>query len=144
MDVSELRKRILHALDDARRDASARRKDIDAAREAWTAFLANIAVPLLHQAAEVLRAERHRFAVQTPADGVRLVAERSSDIYLEFVLDAGSRPTQVIGRVSVLRGRDGQVIEERPVASGKAVADLTEDDVSRFLVAEIPKLVVRS
>ena len=34
-------------------------------------------------------------------------------------------------------------IEERPIAAGKAVDRLTEEDVSAFLVAEIPKLVVK-
>lgn len=143
MDVSELRKRILHALDDARREASTRRDNLDAARETWMTFLEDVAVPVVRKAAEVLRAEGERFSVNTPAGSVRLVAERSAETYLELVLDPGGREAQALGRVSLVKGREGQVLEERPVAHGKPVAELSEDDVSQFLIAEIPKLVVR-
>ena len=49
----------------------------------------------------------------------------------------------VFGRVSLARGRQSHVIEERPIAD-KPIADLTEEDLSAFLILEIPKLVVRS
>jgi hypothetical protein len=35
------------------------------------------------------------------------------------------------------------VVEERPIAAGKAVAAVSEDDVATFLVTEIPKLILR-
>jgi hypothetical protein len=35
------------------------------------------------------------------------------------------------------------VVEERPIAPGKATKDLEDDDVAKFLVTEIPKLVMR-
>lgn len=143
MDVSELRKRILRALDDARRESSDRRREVDAAAKAYERFLAGVAVPLVRQAATVLRAEGHGFIANTPAGGVRLVSERSPETYLEFELSTSGPHPVVIGRVSLARGRDGVVVEERAIATGEAIAELGDDAVTAFLVAEIPKLVLR-
>ena len=143
MDVSELRKRILRALDEARKDAVVRRQEVDEAAKAYESFLANIAVPLMRQAAQVLNATSDAFAVHTPAASVRLVSETSPQTFVEFSLDTTGAQSHVIGRVSLTRGRQGLVVEERPLAAGKSVEALTEEDVSTFLVTEIPKLVVR-
>lgn len=143
MNTGDLRKRILLALDTARKESADRRQTRDAASEAYDRFLTEIAGPLVKQAASVLAAEQQRFIAVTPAGSVRLASEHSPQTFLEFQLDTtGARP-QVLGRVSVPRGRDGVVVEERPIAPGKAIGDLVEDDVAKFLVAEIPKLVVR-
>ena len=144
MDVSELRKRILHALDAARKDAVARRSEVDEATRAYEQFLENVAAPLLKQAQAVLRAEQQQFTVHTPAGSARLVSDSSPQTFVEFVLDVSPRVPQVLGRVSLTRGRQGIVVEERPLATGKPVSALTEDDVAQFLVTEIPKLIVRS
>lgn len=144
MDVSELRKRILRAIDEARREASERRVVVDDAAKAYTRFLAETAVPLLRQAAMVLNAGEVTFAVHTPASGARLVSERSPETFLEVELDSTRPHPEIIGRVSVARGgRQGQIVEERPIAAGKPVERITEDDFSAFLVAEIPKMVVK-
>lgn len=143
MDVSELRKRIVRALDDARKDASARRAAHDEAAKAYAEFLERTAVPLLRQAVSVLKPEGQLFTVHSPADSVRLVSDRSPETFLELALDtSGDRP-QVVGRVSIARGRQGRV-EERPLARGKSIGELTEDDVTQFLVSELPKLIVRT
>jgi hypothetical protein len=143
MDVSELRKRILRALDDARHEASTRRTRVDEARAAYDRFLTDVAVPLMRQAAMVLSAAGQPFQVHTPAVSARLVHDQQPLTFLEIELDvSGDRP-QVIGRVSLTRGRAGHVVTERPICPGKTVADLSETDVSEFLVAEIPRLVVR-
>lgn len=144
MDTSELRKRILHALDDARRQATVQRESRSDAERQWDAFLSNVAVPLFRQAANVLEAERHAFTVHTPASTVRIASDASSDTFLELALDLSGPAPAVIGRLSIGRGRNRQTVEETAIGAGKAVADLTEDDVARFLVTEIPKLVVRS
>jgi hypothetical protein len=144
MDVSELRKRILHALDAARKDAVTRRTEVDEASRAYEQFLENIAAPLLKQAQAVLRAEQQLFTVHTPAGSIRLVSDSAPQTFVEFVLEVSPRVPQVIGRVSLTRGRQGVVVEERPLAPGKPVAELVEDDVAQFLVTEIPKLIVRS
>ena len=144
MDVSELRKRIIRALDDARQQANARRHVVDEAGKAYDAFVADVAGPVMRQAAAVLKGEGHLFAVETPAGSVRLVSQRSPETFIELTLDTSSDGGIVIGRVSLARGRRGQVVEERPVAPDKPVSALTEDDLSAFLVSEIPKLVLRS
>jgi len=143
MDVSELRKRILRALDEARKDAAVRRQSADEAAVAYEAFLANIARPLFLQAGIVLRAAGHEFTANTPAESVRLVAERSSEDFLELDLDTSGGSPQVVARTSRRQGRRGHVVEERPLAPGKLIQDLTEDDVSAVLVAELPKLVTK-
>ena len=143
MDTSDLRKRILRALDDARKDATARRQVVDAAAAAYQEFLANTAAPLVRQAVTVLRAEGHSFTANTPAGSVRLASDASPQTFLEFELDVAGQQPQVIGRVSVTRGRQGVVVEERPIAPGKSLTDLADDDVAKFLVTEIPKLVVK-
>ena len=144
MDVSDLRKRILHALDAARKDAVTRRTEVDEASRAYEQFLENVAGPLLKQAQAVLRAEQQLFTVHTPAGSIRLVSDSAPQTFVEFVLEVSPRVPQVIGRVSLTRGRQGVVVEERPLAPGKPVAELVEDDVAQFLVTEIPKLIVRS
>ena len=143
MDTSDLRKRILRALDDARKDASTRRTAVDEAARAYDAFLANVAVPLMRQASTVLNAEGHKFSVHTPANGVRLASDGAPETFLELELDTASASPQVIGRVSLQRGRQGHVVSERPIAEGKAVAALDEQDVTKYLVEEVSKMIVR-
>jgi hypothetical protein len=143
MDVSDLRKRILRALDDARKQSAARREATDRAAADYERFLSQIAVPLFRQASTVLRAEGQEITANTPAGSVRLVSDHTANAFIELELDATAPDPQVVGRTSVDRGRKGVVVEERPIAAGKTVAELTENDVSEFLVAEIPKLVAR-
>ena len=142
MDVSDLRKRIVRALDEARKDAAARRTSADRAAADYERFLTDVAVPLFRQAAIVLRAEGHPFTANTPAGSVRLVSDHAPADFLELELDASPSAPQVTGRTSV-RTRRGPVVAERPLAPGKSIRDLSEDDVSAFLTAEIPKLVTR-
>jgi hypothetical protein len=143
MDVSELRKRILRAIDDARRESESRRTIVDESVKAFEAFLQDTAVPLLRQAAQVLNATGHAFVVHTPAGRVRLAADKAPDTFIEIDLDRSGPVPQAIGRVSLTRGRQGVVIEERPIVADRAVSALTEDDVSAFLVAEVPRLVLK-
>jgi hypothetical protein len=143
LDVSDLRKRILRALDDARKDATFRRTVVDEATQAYATFLDTLGVPLLKQAVQVLRAENHQFTLHTPVDGARLSSASSPNTFLEFAFQTSGPEPQVVGRVSLEHGRQGRVVEERPVGEGKRIADITEDDVATFLVAEIPKLILR-
>ena len=144
MDVSELRKRIIRALDEARKDASTRRQHVDAAQAAYASFLADIAVPTAKQAAAVLKAQGFPCTVDTPAESVRITMAGSHDTFVELELDASAQSPQVIGRTSVGRGRSGLVVDETPLAGGKPIAELTDEDVASYLVTAIPKLVVRS
>jgi hypothetical protein len=145
MDVSELRKQILRAIDDARKDAVGRRTLVDESTKAYEQFLAVVAVPQIPQAASVLNAAGHPFVVHTPANSTRLAAESSPETFVEVTLDVrhGAEP-EVMGRVSVTRGRQGLILEERPLAPGKPIERLTEGDLSTFLVSEVPKLIVKT
>jgi|SRR6185503_5713179 len=143
MDVSDLRKRILRALDDARVDAASKRTERDEVQRAYDQFLETVAVPLLKQAQGILKAESQMFTVHAPAGSAKLASDGSAQTFLEFVLDgSGDRPV-VIGRISRARGRQRVIVDERPVSVDKAVAQLTDEDVAAFLVAELPKLVRR-
>src|SRR5580704_10467165 len=139
MDVSELRKSILRALDAARKEAVDRRHTTDEAAVAYERFLEQIAGPLFKQAATVLRGEGHDFTVHTPVGSVRLVSDRSPQDFVELELEGGGGAPQVIGRTSLAHGRKNLIVEERPVVAHKAIAQLTEQDVSTFLLAEIPR-----
>ena len=143
MDTGELRRRILRALEEPKNDAALRRTEADAAGRAYDEFLERVAVPMLKQSIDVLKAERQNFVLNAPAGSARMVSSGSPDTFLEFVLDKGSSRAQVLGRVSRARGRQRVVVDERPVATGKAIADLTEEDVAAFLVTEIPRLLER-
>jgi hypothetical protein len=100
-------------------------------------------VPLFRQAATVLRAEGQLFSVQTPAESVRLVSDSAPHTFVECALDATGEHPHVIGRVSVTRGRQGLVLSEAPLGDGKAVPAVDESDVSTFLLAAIPRLVLK-
>ena len=144
MDVSELRKRILRAVDDARKDAAARRSLVDESVKAYGVFLTDVAVPMLKQAATIVNASGGTFVVNTPAETVRLSAQHAAETYLEIALDRNGPEPEVVGRVSLARGRQGTIVDERPIARGKPVEKLTEDDLSAYLVAAIPRLIVKT
>ena len=142
MEIPEVRRRVRAAIEQARRDATERRERSDAAARAYAEFLGARAVPAFNQIAGALAGEGHRFKVFTPADSVRLSSERSSENFVELVLDTTDDPPVVMGRTNVGRGRRA-VTRERPVRDRRPIADLTEDDVIEFLLGEIPPLVER-
>jgi hypothetical protein len=143
MDVSDLRKRILRALDEARRDAATRREAIDTATKEYEALLADVVVPLLRQSASVLTAAGQPFVVNTPAGSARLASATSPETFLEVEFDASGERPAVLGRVSVTRRRQGVIIEEQPIGRGKPVGELADEDVAAFIVAAVPRLVGR-
>ena len=144
MDVSELRKSILRALDNARKEAATRRTSVDEAGAAYAKFLETVAVPLLRQAQSVLKAERQSFTVHTPAGSARLASDAAPETFLEITLDSTGAKPHVLGRISLARGRQGVVVEEKPIAPETPIAKLGESEVAEFLLAAIPKLVLKS
>ena len=140
MEVSEVRRRLRTAIDQARRDSSLRRERADAASRAYDQFLEQVAVPTFQTIANVLVAEGHRFAVFTPAGSVRLASERSGEDFIELALDASQDPPVVVVRMSRGRGRR-QLTSERSVTT--AISSLTDSEVVQMVVDEIPKLVER-
>lgn len=136
MEISEIRRRLRSAMDEARRDAVARRARSDAALRDYDAFLSQIAVPVVQQIASALSGEGLHFSVATPAGSVRLTAANSPEDYIEIALDTSEDPPEVVGRTSRGRGRR-MITSERPVRDRTAVAELNDEDVLAFLLAEI-------
>jgi hypothetical protein len=142
MEVSEVRRRVRAAIESARREAQERRVRSDRASLEYQDFLRDRAVPLFQTVASALVAEGYRFKVFTPADSVRLASETSGNDFIELTLDAAADPPTVSGRTS--RGRGSRLVDsERPVKEGKAVADLSDEDVLGFLMEEIAGFVER-
>jgi hypothetical protein len=140
MEISEIRRRLRSAMDEARRDAVARRARSDAALRDYDAFLSQIAVPVVQQIASALSGEGLQFSVATPAGSVRLTAANSPEDYIEIALDTSEDPPEVVGRTSRGRGRR-MITSERPVRDRTAVAELNDEDVLAFLLAEIVPFV---
>ena len=142
MEVSEVRRRLLMAIEKAKHAAAERRARTDAAARDYQTFLADRATPIFHQVAAALVAEGYAFKVFTPAGSIRLSAERSQEEFIELVLDESSDPPAVVGRMTRGRGRR-MISSERAVGGGAPVADLTEEDVLKFLLEEIVPFVER-
>lgn len=136
MEISEIRRRLRSAIDEARRDAAARRARSDAALRDYDTFLSAVAVPVVQQMASALSGEGHHFNVATPAGSVRLTAANSPEDYIEIALDTSEDPPEVVGRTSRGRGRR-MITSERPVRDRTAVGELNEEDVLAFLLTEI-------
>lgn len=140
MEVSDVRRYIRTAIDDARRQTDERRTRNDAAVRAWERVLAEVAVPLFHQFASALTAEGYRFKVETPGAAVRLVPERGGDEFVELVLDTeGDDPLAMI-RSTRGRGRRS-VTNERPLNARIDV--LTDGEIATGLVQELTSLLQR-
>ena len=142
MEISEVRRRLLAAIDKARQASAERRVRTDAAARDYELFLGQRAAPVFHQVAAALNGEGHAFKVFTPASSIRLASERSPDEFIELVLDNTSDPPVVVGRTTRGRGRR-TISSERAVGGGAPVGDLTEEDVLEFLLEEIVELIER-
>jgi hypothetical protein len=139
MDVAELRKRLLRELE--RPAAGADRKAAaEATRHGYERLLTATIGPLLKQAANILKAEGWLCDVHTPSESARLAFASSPETYIEFYLDT-TPPAHVIGRSSVRR-KGGIEVQERIVGAGRAVEDLTEEDVLAYLLPEL-SLILR-
>ena len=142
METSDIRRRLRHALEDAKKATADRRARADVAATAYASFLQDIATPVFRMVANVARGEGHLFSVFTPADGVRLVSDRHGEDFLEVWLDAALDPPQVATRVNRVRGRNVTTTEGLLRADAPIYA-LTDEDVLAFLLANIGLLVER-
>jgi hypothetical protein len=141
VETSEVRQRVLQAMDRAKRAAAERRALSDEAAREFEVFLDRLAVPLFRQVANVLKAASYNFTVFTPGGSVRLMSDKAAEDFIELTLDStGSRPI-VLGRTSRARGRR-IVASERPVGDGQ-VGDITEDRLLTFLLEELEPFVER-
>ena len=136
MDISEVRKQVVHAIERARTRAQQRRQQTADAERAYAVFLADIAVPVVRMMASALKAEGMPFTVSTPSGGLRLASDHGRDDYVEFGLQDGSEGVSVVGRVRRTRG-SRTLEEERAIKPGVAPQDLSDADVLAFLTAAI-------
>jgi hypothetical protein len=139
MEISDVRKRILQTIDRAKQQVAERRARNDEATRAFGPFLDTIAVPLVRQVAQVLRAEGQLFNVFTPSGSVRLMSDRSTEDFIELFLDTGGDQPRVVGRTR--RGRGHRVLESEETLG--APGDLSEDDVLTFLLKGLEGFVER-
>ena len=142
MEISLVRRRVHEALARARQTAAARRAANDAAAGAWARTLELVAVPLVQQIAQVLKADGHLFQVFTPAGSVRISSEKTADDYVELTLDtSGERPV-VLRRVSRRRGRE-LVTDERAVATDTPIDQISDEQMLGILLDGLAVLVER-
>ncbi|HVL65845.1 MAG TPA: hypothetical protein VM364_01155 [Vicinamibacterales bacterium] len=136
IEISEVRRRLRSAIEEARRHEAARRGRRDAAARDYEQFLSSIAIPVVQAMANALSGEGHQFRVETPSGSVRLTSGHSNEDFIEITLDTSQDPPEVVGRTSRGRGRR-MIATERPVRDRTAVAELNDEDVLAFLLTEI-------
>ena len=133
MEISQVRRRVLAAMTEARDRARRRREQADEANTSYGAFIDRLATPLARQVVNALRAEGYAFTLSTPGRGLRLTFDHGRDDFVEVVLATDGEVPEVVGRVRRTRG--SRTIEEtRPVRGGVPPHELTEDDVLEFLM----------
>jgi hypothetical protein len=136
MDVGVVRKRLLLAIDAARREAAARRARVEASTRAYEQFLHEVAVPAFKAMATALRSEGLPFEVMTPSGGIRLVPDRNRDDGITLELDTTADPPMPL--VSITRTRGSRVIQrERTVRELTPAEELTDEDVVAMLLEEL-------
>jgi hypothetical protein len=139
MEISLVRKRLTETIERAKQHAAERRGRSDQAARDFELFLQNIAVPLIRQLANALKANGYAFTVFTPTGSVRMMSDRTAEDYIELTLDADENPPRVVAQISRTRGR--RVIDaERSVG---APAELSEEQLLDFLLKELEAFVER-
>src|SRR6266550_3200254 len=136
VEVSEVRKQLVHAIERARSRAQQQRHHAAEAERAYAAFLESVATPTTKMMANALKAEGYAFTVSTPSGGLRLASDRGRDDYVEFALDTAGDRSVVVGRIRRTRG-SRTIEDERPIKADTAPQDLSEADVLEFLVGAL-------
>jgi len=139
MEISVVRKRLTETIERAKKQAADRRGRSGQASRDFEVFLQKVAVPLMRQVANALKADGYAFTVFTPSGSVRLMSDRSAEDYIELTLDTADDPPRVMGQISRTRG--SRVIDaERAIGTPDA---LTEDQLLDFLLKELEAFVER-
>jgi hypothetical protein len=142
METSDIRRRLRHTLEEAKKATADRRARADLAATAYASFLEDIATPVFRMVANAARGEGHLFSVFTPADGVRLVSDRHAEDFIEVWLDTTIDPPQVATRVNRVRGRNVTTTEGL-LRADAPISALADEDVLAFLLGSIGLLVER-
>jgi hypothetical protein len=142
MEVSEVRRRLRAAIEEARRRAAERRARGDAASRDWERVLPEVAVPTFQTIASALAAEGHRFRVHTPGEAVRLALERSAEEFVELSIDTQREEPALMLRSTRGRGRR-MISSERVVREGHPIGALTQEDLVAVLLEELIPFIER-
>ena len=142
MEVSDVRRRLRGAIEEAKKRAAERRARADEASKAFDGFLPDVSVPAFQSLAQALTGEGYRYKVLTPGRAVRLSSEFSPDDFIELALDTTRDAPGLALTASRGRGRRNMT-DERPVFDDRPIAELTQDDVLEMLVLEIVPFVER-
>ena len=142
METSLVRKRLRDSIEDARKNAIARRAANQEAIAAWEQVLERVVTPLFQQVSQVLKSEGYAFRVITPAGTIRLTSERSADDYIEAGLDTSGPVPVVVARVKRTRGRE-QFNDEHIVASGDAIPGLSDERLLDLLTGMLGPFLER-
>lgn len=136
MDIGIVRKRLVSAIEAAKRDAVDRRSRATAATRDYELFLDEVATPAFRAMATALRSEGLPFEVMTPSGAVRLVSDRNRDDGIVLELDATADPPLPL--VSITRTRGSRIIQkERTVKERTLAGALTDEDVVEMLLEEL-------
>lgn len=135
-ELTDLRRRVRQAIQDAKQKAAARRASRDEAAAAWSTAVAEIVEPVATNVAAALTGEGLPFRLDTPRGTIRLVSERSADDFIEIVLDDSDEreAPEVIGRTVRARGRQSVTVVEELLGPP---SQLSEDRVIVFLMNAI-------
>jgi hypothetical protein len=142
MEVSDVRRRLRNAIDEARRRAEERRGRRDEASRAWERLLPEVAAPAFHMMASALTGEGQRFKVLTPGTAIRLSPERGGEEFIELALDTDREQPALL--LTSTRGRGRRMLSsERVLREGAAIESLTEEDVVTAVLEELVPFVER-
>ncbi len=136
MEVSQVRKQLLTAMERGRRDAQERRQRTAEAERAFGSFLNDVAIPIARTLGSTLKSEGLPFTISTPGGSVRLSSDNARNDYIDILLDATADPPEVVARSS--RGRGSRTLnEERAVKPGAAPGDISEQELLDFLLGAL-------
>lgn len=136
MEVAHVRRRVQAVVATARERAQRRRQNVADAERAYDRFLADVAIPIARQVANVLNVEGYPFSVSTPGRGVRLASERGRDDFIDVFLDTDTDPPAVVGHVRHTRG-SRTIDQQRPVKADATPDQISEDELLEFLMRAI-------
>jgi len=142
MEISDVRRRLRGAIEQAKRRAADRRAVADEASRVWAERLPGAVVPAFQAVHNALSGDGFKFSLSTPGETARLSPDRAPAEFVEIALDANRELPAVLVRST--RGRGSRTIaSERVVAEGPEIADLTAEAVVGVLIDEIVTLIER-
>ena len=142
MEVSDVRRRLRAAIEEARRNAEQRRQRKDDAARAWEHALETVITPAFHQLASALTAEGYRFKVVTPGATARLVPERGGEEFVEIALDSDGDEPMVMIRSTRGRGRR-MTARERSIGGRAAIDTLADSEIASAVIDELVSFLER-